>query len=123
MRIEQVSTNSLIIYFGDEIGDESFDRVKNGYNSIKRLDDEFIIDIVPSYTSVFLIYDIFGYSFEELKEILIDNIDFTDYIDLLDEIIEVDVYYGLEVGLDLESISRRTNLRVDEIISIHSQKI
>ena len=123
MKIEQISTNSLIIYFGDKISDSTFKKVQNSYYCIKNLNSDCIIDIVPSYTSIFLTYDIFKYSFEELKKILLDKINFSNDVDLVDEVIEVDVYYGLEVGLDLEYISRRTQLSIDEIIAIHSQKI
>ena len=40
-----------------------------------------------------------------------------------EKIITMDVYYGLEVGFDLEKISLEKSLSIDEIIQIHTSLI
>ena len=68
MEIKLASVDSVIVYFDNKISlDVSF-RVKQYLEEIKKL--EGIIDIVPSYTSILITYDIFIYSYENLVSIL-----------------------------------------------------
>ena len=114
--------DSLIIYFGDKIDEEIALNVKKAYLSLKKLNLEGIVEIIPSYTSIFITYDIFKYDFESLKEFLIKNIDLNSKDIIEEKIIKIDVYYNKEVGLDLEEMSFKTKLSINEIIEIHSNK-
>jgi len=116
------SVDSLIIYFGDEINPDIAKNVQKAYLSLQDINIEGIIEIVPSYTSIYISYDIFLYTYESIKDILEKNIDLTYQDSREKEIISIDVYYGKEVGLDLEDISIKTKLSIDEIIEIHSNK-
>lgn len=122
MQIKQVSVDSLIIYFGDNICADISKKVRNFYKTVKKELKNGIIDIVPSYNSILITFDIFVYEFEYLKNIL-KNLEILED-DLQEEkIINIDVYYGLEVGLDLEKISKEKGILVEEIIHIHTNKI
>ena len=66
--------DSLIIYFGDKIDEKIALDVKKSYLCLKKLNIEGIIEIIPSYTSIFISYDIFKHDFETLKKLLIKNI-------------------------------------------------
>ena len=123
MTISPVSSSSLMISFGDVISQEISLNVQRAYKCIKNLEDENIMEITPSYITIFLSFDIFHYDFEKLENKLIDIIDLNIKLEENQEIINIDVYYGLEVALDLELISHNTNLSIKEIIKIHSQKI
>ncbi len=74
--------DSLIIYFGDIINNEIFSKVKKAYLYLKNLNLDGIIEIVPSYTSIFIQFDIFKYDYESLKELLEKNIKFDFSYDL-----------------------------------------
>ncbi len=123
MDIKQVSTNSLIVYFGDTISSKISSKVITTYNNIKNKNYNGIIELIPSYTSIFISYDIFKYNFIDLKDILLNLKNCKDSVDLEDDIVNIDVYYGVEVGLDLENISLKVKLTIDDIIAIHSNKI
>ncbi|MBP7770127.1 MAG: 5-oxoprolinase subunit PxpB [Aliarcobacter sp.] len=117
------SVDSLIIYFGEKIDQEIALNVKKAYISLKKLNLEGIVELIPSYTSIFITYDIFKYDFKSLKNLLMKNINL-DLIDGFEEkIITIDVYYNQEVGIDLEQMSEKTKLSIDEIIEIHSNKL
>ena len=117
------SVDSLIIYFGDIIDSEIFSKVKMAYISLKKQNIDGLVEIIPSYTSIFIQFDIFKYDYESLKKLLKNSINY-DFSDNLEEkIINIDVYYGLEVGLDLERIAFEKSLTIEEIIEIHSNKI
>ena len=123
MRFKIVGVDSLIIYFGDKIDELTTTKVKKAYLYLKNLNLDGIIEIVPSYTSIFIQFDIFKYDYESLKEFLEKNIKFGFSDDSEKKIITIDVYYGIEVGFDLQKISQEKSLSIDEVIKIHSSKI
>lgn len=117
------SVDSLIIYFGDKIDEKIALNVKKAYTCIRNLKNEGIVEIIPSYTSIFISFDIFKYDFYSLKSLLEKNIDLSLEDNFEEKILIIDVYYGSDVGLDLEDMSIKTKLSVEEIIKIHSQKL
>jgi KipI family sensor histidine kinase inhibitor len=123
MQIKAASANSLIIYLGDEISKVNAQKVSFVYNYLKSLDDDSLYEIIPSYTTVFLSFDIFKWDFKSLKTFLENNIDFSKTTINEGKLINIDVYYGQEVGLDLQRISKYSNLSIEEIIHIHSSKV
>ncbi|RXJ83611.1 5-oxoprolinase subunit PxpB [Arcobacter sp. CECT 8985] len=123
MDIKATSVDSLIIYFGHEIDERTAFNVQNAYHNLLSIKLKGIIEIIPSYCSIFIHYDIFEYNFNNLKQLLLDKLDVTTKINKKSKLIEIDVYYGSEVGFDLENISIKTKLSIEEIISIHSNKV
>ena len=123
MNFKIASVDSIIIYFGDEISQNIFLKVKKALYSINALKDKALIEVIPSYTSIFITYDIFTYDFNSLKKKLETSISFDELEEKGEKIITIDIYYGTEVGFDLADISKKTTLSIDEIISIHSSKL
>lgn len=123
MDFKLASVDSLIIYFGNEISADISSKVKNAYLSLQKLNCEGIIEIVPSYSSIFITYDIFKYDYEKVVEILKNSITTKSNESNDEKIVNIDVYYGVEVGLDLEDMSTKTDLSIQEIIDIHSNKL
>ena len=124
MEIKLASVDSVIIYFNQTISQETSLKVKSAYKLLHNLRDKGLIEIVPSYTSILITYDIFKFSFSEikfflentLKDLLTENNNFK-------EITYIDVYYGEEVGLDLQRVATNAKLSIEEVIEIHSSKI
>ena len=123
MDFKLASVDSLIIYFGNEISQDISSKVKNAYLSLKKLNCEGIIEIIPSYSSIFITYDIFKYDYEKVVEVLKNSINTQSNESNDEKIVSIDVFYGVEVGLDLEDMSTKTDLSIQEIIEIHSQKL
>lgn len=123
MDFKLASVDSLIIYFGNEISTDISSKVKNAYLSLQKLNLDGIIEIVPSYSSIFITYDIFKYDYEKVVEILKNSITTKSNESNDEKIVNIDVYYGVEVGLDLEDMSTKTDLSIQEIIDIHSNKL
>lgn len=122
IQFQIASVDSLIIYFGNEISLETSLKVKKAYQSILSQNIDGLIEIIPSYSSIFISYDIFKYDFDSLTIKLKTSINFDLKTHFKEKIVNIDVYYGLEVGLDLERISKKSNINIDDIISIHSEK-
>jgi inhibitor of KinA len=117
------SVDSLIIYFGSEINQDISTKVKKAYLSLKQLNLEGIIEIIPSYSSIFISYDIFKYDYYSLKNKLENSINLDFETDISDDILTIDTYYGVDVGLDLEDMSLKTKLSIEDIIDLHSNKL
>ena len=123
MNFKIASVDSLVIYFGNEISEEIATKVQKAYLSLKSLNIEGIIEIIPSYTTIYVLFDIFKYDYYSFVEILKNSIDLNYEDNRTKSIINIDVYYGEEVGLDLQDMSLKTNLSIEKIIEIHSSKL
>ncbi|MGB7404048.1 MAG: 5-oxoprolinase subunit PxpB [Arcobacter sp.] len=123
MIFKVASVDSLVIYFGNEISEKIANDVQKAYLSLKSLNIEGIIETIPSYTTIYISYDIFKYDYSSLVELLKQSINLEYEDNSSKNIINIDVYYGEEVGLDLSDMSIKTKLPIEKIIEIHSQKL
>ena len=127
MKIKIASENSVILYFSNDISKETSLIVKNAYKILKSKNNKALIEIVPSYNSILVTYDIFIFDYMGIEKYLNDCLKNIKSEEERDEniinIINIDVYYGEEVGLDLQRISDITKISIDEIIKKHSSKI
>lgn len=123
MYYEIASVDSIIIYFSKEIDKQTSNDILNFYQKVKSSSFNGIIELIPSFTTLYIQFDIYKYThdklFEVIKPFYIQNLPSLQS----KEIKTIPTYYGKEVGLDLEQISIKTNLSIDEIISLHSSKI
>ena len=122
MKFKIASVDSLIIYFGDIIDEQIALNVKKTCLCLKKLKIKGIIEIIPSYTSIFISFDIFKYDFQTLSELIKKSINLDSNDEFEEKIVTIDVYYGQDVGLDLYDMSLKTNLSIEKIIEIHSSK-
>ena len=122
MEFKLASVDSIIIYFGNEISENIALKVKKAYLCLRELNLEGIIEIIPSYTSILITYDIFEYDHKDIQEVLKNSINLDAKDTKAEKIVTIDVYYGSEVGLDLEDMAFKTKLSMEEIITIHSNK-
>lgn len=123
MNFCQTSTDSFIIYFGDTINEKTAQKVQSVYKALKETNSQKITDLTPSYTSILVVYDFLNYSFEEIKN-WIENMAIQGSLqEESKNVVEIPVYYGLEVGLDLQDIASFHNLSVKEVIWLHTNQI
>ncbi|RXJ68132.1 allophanate hydrolase [Halarcobacter ebronensis] len=126
MNIEIASVDSVIIYFGDTITKENSLKVKAAYKRLIELNNSALIEIIPSYVSILITYDLFKYNYKEIKELLekeLKDIKISSVNEESKKIVTIDVYYDKEVGFDLEEVAKKANLSVDEVIALHSNKL
>lgn len=123
MIIKSVNENSIIIYFSENIDINISKKIRKAFNRISKI--EGVIDLICSYTSILVVYDILVYDDKTIKKIVEECIQSLDENDEIEEftILEIPAFYGKEVGIDLDSLSKDLNLSIEEIIEIHSSKI
>ena len=126
MKVVSLSENTLVVLFDQSISRQTAAEVL----TLKQLIDKelavFVIDIVPSYTSIHLSFNLRKIShkiFVEKVETLTQQ---TKQADLQQKhqknLIEIPVYYGEEVGFDLQQIADKSGLSIQQIIQTHSDK-
>ena len=83
----------------------------------------YIIEVIPAYHSVLLVYDIMKVDLDTIVkaiEKLLKHIESTVYSDV--KHIDIPVYYGEEVGLDLGNIAQQTKLTPRQIVTLHQER-
>lgn len=126
MDIVRLSENTVIILFEQSISDDNFSKINRITYAIKNNLSDVIIDLIPSYASIHITFNLLKISGIEFKTALKKAIAQSDSIRLEthnEKIIEIPVYYGPEVALDLPYIAQRAALTEQEVIDIHSKKI
>ena len=120
MNISIAGENSLIIYFGETVNPTVAAKVQHAARELKNALGDMIVDLVPSYASLLVIYDIFRTDLHTIRPQIRTLLSGIDQVEATEgKLIELPVYYSPESGPDLESLAHQTGLRVDDIISIH----
>ena len=84
---------------------------------------DIIIDLVPSYASLLVIFDIDQCDLFEAKSRLAKALTNLDAVESqAGELIVLPVYYDLECGPDLEGRAERCKFSIDQVIKIHQQQ-
>lgn len=114
------SESSVIVYFGSTIDPAISKEVQKSYLALKAEQCDGFFEIIPSYASLMVSYDLMQFGFDGVCEKIEKIIQHADDIAMREpKIITIPTYYGLEVGLDLELLSQEKNLSVEEIIALH----
>lgn len=124
MRIEIAGEAGVIIYFGDEISEAVAAKVAAAFQLLSNGSNPAIIDLIPSYTTLLVIYD-------PAQTCALDCIQWLQRVlsTLRDQAaqpsevarLEIPVYYAEEVGPDLHEVAKQTGLSVEEVIRLHTE--
>jgi KipI family sensor histidine kinase inhibitor len=122
MKIKIASHDAFIIYFADQASAEVSALIQAAVNNLSAQMAELLIDLVPSYASLLVIYDInTSDQFEVLKRIKMALSNLTTVDTASGELITLPVYYSTESGPDLPMIAEKANLSIEAVIDIHQQ--
>lgn len=126
MRIELVNEHTCKVSFGDRIDAESAGRVKLAADRLRRHVPGLIIDLVPSYTSILVTWDLEQADrfaiIRTLRAAITSDDDGSAGSDSA-RVVELPVYYDPEVGLDLDDVCQHAGLSRDEVVRIHSGQL
>ncbi len=112
---------AVIIEFGNSISPEINAKVHNMVKIIEKSNIIGIIDIIPTYRSIEIIYDPMVVDYEVFVNSLKKIEESLDEEDLEQtRIVEIPTVYGGEYGPDIEFVAKHNNLSVEEVIKIHS---
>ncbi|WP_432663624.1 5-oxoprolinase subunit PxpB [Wukongibacter baidiensis] len=113
--------SGIILEVGDGISEEVNRKIRALSYCIERMQLKEIIEIIPTYTTVLVLYNPLETSYKELAKRLMDIEESIDDIELPPrEVVHIPILYGGEYGTDLEHVAKHNKLTVEEVIDIHS---
>ncbi len=122
MRVEIAGENALIIYFGEVADPLVSAQVQMAAARLEEVMADTLIDMVPSYASLMVIYDQYKTDHFAVRRHIRETLQqLGDAAQQEGSIITLPVYYSAESGPDLESLAQRSQLSVAEVIKIHSE--
>lgn len=124
-RIESVNEQTLIVYFGDNIDEAVAADVNRAIFQVRESLGDLVTDMIPSYNSMLIGFDLSRTDrFDIIKRIRLALASNTSEInDRSDnQVVEIPVYYGEEVALDMSDVCEKTGLDSASVIRLHSQR-
>ena len=123
MQISVAGENALIIYFGEQTSPEVSAKVQHAVDIIRRDLHDVIVDLVPSYASLLVIYDLLKTDHHHVRNHLRQALTGLDNTQAGEgRLVTLPAYYSIESGPDLEALAERAGLSIDEVIEIHQQQ-
>jgi len=113
----------LLLEFGDEISPEVNEKVRRMALAIQEEGTEGIIETVPTYRSLLIIYNPLILSIEELKERLggiEEGLQRTPFPE--PKLVRIPVVYGGPYGSDLDDVARYHRITPEEVVRLHCSK-
>ena len=113
---------ALLVEFGNSIDIEINNKIRNLMVQLEQSQEDWIIDLVPSYKSLLVI---FNPALSERKLIetylleLAENLGQTDTS--AERLIKIPTLYGTDFGIDLDFVAKNSKLSIEEVISLHSE--
>jgi len=121
MRIEIAGENALIIYFGEQTDPATSAKVQQAVTILEKELAEQLIDMVPSYASLLVIYDMLKCDHLEVRSKLRKLLGQLEESSAISgKIVTLPAYYSTESGPDLEALATLAQLSIEEVIKIHS---
>lgn len=112
---------SLLVELGDEISPEVNRRVREFYVVLMESPMEGLIEIVPAYRSFLIIYDPLKLDLVMIKNRMEDLQKKIEGIEIPEpKTLEIPVVYGGEYGPDIKWVAQYHNIRVEEVIQLHT---
>ncbi len=111
----------IVVEFGDDIDPVVNRRVHNLALAVKQAGLSGIIDLVPTFRSLFVQYSPSLYSYEDIQHALGELVEGLTTARLgKPKVVEIPVVYGGDYGADLEFVCQHNGLSPQEVIKIHS---
>lgn len=121
VKIMPAGDAALVVEFGDIIDETVNAHVHALARKIEEQHIAGIMEVVPTFRSVLVQYDVFASSYSQIRNLvqsLADNLDVSDQT--VKKIVKIPCCYGARFGQDLSDMEKLTGLDRDEIIAIHS---
>lgn len=122
MIIEVAGEDALILYFGEKTDPATSAKVQQAVSILEQELGDCLIDMVPSYASLLVIYDLLKTDHFEVRRRINDCLgELGQATQSEGQIVTLPAYYSTESGPDLENLAKNANLSVEEVIKIHSE--
>jgi len=122
MNLSRYGEDGIRVLFGDVIDLDVHEKVRRFYYFIRSLQRPEIIDLIPSFRSCLIHFDLRRTTYEKLSSLILDAQREEPSLRALPAPAthEIPVHYGGEYGLDMAFVCTHTGLTTDEVIDIHT---
>ena len=121
-KITVAGENSVIVYFSERPCTRTSSLIASTAEQLNIALASKIIDLVPSYTSLLVVYDVIQIDYLTIEKAIHAVVSTSSDKPLtIGKSIELPVYYSLETGPDLPRLADHAKLSIDDVISIHQQ--
>ena len=121
IEISLVSDQACLLQFSNVISDAVADQISLVTTALREL--EGIIDLIPAYTTLLVVFDTScfdRFAIQKALQGVLASIDWSSAGNRVSQEVVIPVYYGPEVGPDLEDVAKHCQLDTDEVIRLHS---
>ncbi len=120
--LKPAGDSALLISFGELIDEEINGRVHAVARAIEEADFEWLVEVVPAYSSLLVVYDPLKVAYVEV-ETAIKPLLSAETESFRGRFVEVPVVYGSQYGPDIEFVAEHNDLTVDDVVEIHSRPV
>jgi len=116
-----VGDRGVLVEYGEKISEEINRKVRIVAMALAEEKPAGVVEVIPTYRSLLIIYDPLTTNLKELKralEVLEHRLDRLDIPP--PQTVEIPVAYGGEFGPDIEFVAQSHELTVDDVVRIHS---
>ncbi len=120
MRICHAGEDALIVYLGEETNPQTSQAVQAASAAISAALGQDLVDLVPSYASVLVIYNILRTDhFRVRQQISACLATLMSGQQTESRLVSLPAWYSTESGPDLESLANNAGLSIEEVIELH----
>jgi inhibitor of KinA len=120
LHLQPMGDSAFMVRFGENISPEVHARVAGALRALDSARAPWVVDLVPGYASLMVLYDALRARPEEVRQWLEETLPRARPEPPSRRVIEVPVWYHPSVGPDLEALAREKGLPVEELIALHT---
>lgn len=128
--IGPLGDRSIIIEWEQQIDPAVHQRVMRAYHSLQRLQLPYILDLIPAYASLTVVYDAGSMrrqhplpAAEQIRTIVTKALDQeAEEVNATSRLLEIPVCYHPSLGLDIEALTAQKNLTGSQLIDLHTSQ-
>ena len=121
--IEAAGPQAVIIRFGSNIDPQLTPLIRAAHDRLASQLNEAIQDLIPSYTTLMVVYDILQYDFAGISRAINNILQNLESRAAENKLIEIPVFYDSSVGFDLQRVADYHGIGISEVIERHSQAV
>ena len=121
MKLQTVGADALMLYLGEQATHATSALVQAAVERIEAALGDELIDLVPSYASILILYDPLRSSHVSVaRRVRLALQALPSQAATIGRNVVLPVYYAPEAGADLEALAERAGLSVQEVIELHT---
>jgi KipI family sensor histidine kinase inhibitor len=123
MHYRVAAVDAIVIYFAEVISEEVSDRVLTLYHHLKASPIGGVVELIPSYTTLYVQFDLLVHRHKELfARIQTVEKALSSQTIFKGRTITIPAYFDPSVGWDLEQVAHLHGLTIGELITLYTQK-